>query len=72
MNTSMPVCQIGFTTAVPGTSENDGLVRASPNSKIHDLVESLNKQFLRKPLPGMLTSRKNGTYVIWMSQAGNL
>lgn len=54
VNTSMPVVQIGFTTAIPGTPESEGRVRAKPHSTIQDLVESLNKQFLKRPIPGVI------------------
>lgn len=55
INTSLPIPEIGFTTALPGRQDDMyEHVRASTQSTIHDSIEHLNKQFQKKPLPGVI------------------
>ncbi|XP_071153955.1 uncharacterized protein [Mytilus edulis] len=54
MNSTLPVAQIGFTTALPGKLDEYNYVIASSHSTIQDSIEQLNKQFIKKPLPGVI------------------
>ena len=57
LSDSIPVCQIGVTTVLPGSRGHvvfDGLDATPVNIflRMSDMMTSLNKQLMKKPLPG--------------------
>lgn len=71
-NISLPVVQIGYTTALPiGIRQNDQVtegteaghvVRVSINCSMQETVNTINKQFVKRPIPGAILNVETVTF----------